>query len=139
MIYTDEQVEQAIADIMDRSRTKAVTVRGALDMLRINLFALAVPPGTKFLFGSGVPSSAKGDDGDVYDNIQNGDRYSKDGGVWTFQYNAKGAPGRTPQKGTDYADGYTPVKGRDYTDGRDGESARRPLGPPPPIARALPR
>lgn len=123
MIYTDQQIEAAIAAIMDRAQNKAITVRGALDMLRVNLAALAVPPGTKFLFDAGQPASAKGDEGDVYDNILTGDRYSKDNGVWTFQYNTKGATGYTPQKGRDYVDGYTPQKGTDYRDGRDGESA----------------
>jgi hypothetical protein len=123
MTYSDPQIAAAIAGIMDRANNKAVVVRTALDMLRTNLAALAVPAGTKYLFGAGAPASAKGADGDVYDNILTGDRYSKDGGVWTFQYRAKGEPGYTPVKGKDYTDGYTPRKNVDYRDGVDGASA----------------
>jgi hypothetical protein len=119
--YTDQQIEDGITALMDRGQNKASALRTVLNMMLANMSSLVIPAGANFLFGSGVPSSAKGVDGDVYDNILTGDRYGKDAGVWTFQYRAKGADGTTPRKGVDYQDGYTPRKGVDYRDGLDGK------------------
>jgi hypothetical protein len=120
--YTDLEIEAGITALMDRGQNKASALRTVLNMMLANMSSLVIPAGAHFLFGSGVPSSAKGVDGDVYDNILTGDRYGKDAGVWTFQYRAKGDNGITPRKGVDYQDGYTPRKGVDYRDGLDGKS-----------------
>jgi hypothetical protein len=123
MQYTDQEIEIGITALMDRGQSKASALRTVLNMMHANLMSLVIPAGAKFRFGSGVPASALGEDGDVYDNILTGDRFSKVDGVWTFQYRAKGESGVTPQKGRDYEDGYTPRKGVDYRDGTDGKSA----------------
>ncbi len=123
MDYTDQQIEDGIAALMDRGVNKAAALRTVLHMIHANLASLVIPAGAHFLFGAGAPAAAKGADGDVYDNILTGDRYAKDAGAWAFQYRAKGDAGYTPRKGVDYTDGVTPRKGVDYRDGTDGKSA----------------
>ena len=47
------------------------------------LYAKATSGGGSFLSGSGVPTSALGNNGDAYMDLTNGDLYNKEGGVWS--------------------------------------------------------
>ena len=78
--------------------------------------------GSEWYVGSGVPSDANNNDGDLYLDSDNGDVYKKVAGTWGVAVaNIKGANGTNGTNGTDGTDG---------TDGNDGNDG--PQGPPGP-------
>jgi hypothetical protein len=85
------------------SGNNVATVAGGSSMTIHNLKGITGPKGetgdpgidgvVQFRFGSGTPSSGLGADGDAYFDNDTGDYYTKSGGSWSFQFNAKGPAG----------------------------------------------
>jgi hypothetical protein len=90
-------------------------------------------PGSQIYFGTGVPSSGLGIDGDVYENKSNGDLYQKIGGSWVLQDNLtgpQGAQGIQGVAGADGADGSDGAPGADGADGAPGSQIYFGTGAP---------
>lgn len=81
-------------------------------------------PGSLYYLGAGAPDDTLGRDNDQYTDIETGDVYWKQAGVYVYQYNAKGIPGND---GVDGALGPVGPKGEDGLPGAPGEQG--PEGP----------
>jgi hypothetical protein len=57
------------------------------------------PPGSQIITGSSPPTSALGNSGDIYIQINTGDVYKKTGNTWNLIGNIKGPPGEPGQQG----------------------------------------
>jgi hypothetical protein len=57
------------------------------------------PPGSQIITGNSVPTSALGNSGDIYIQINTGDVYKKTGNTWNLIGNIKGPPGEPGQQG----------------------------------------
>lgn len=92
-------------DLEDGSRVPGDTLEEQLDRivmvaqdLKRQLAEIELTPGpagvSAFLFGTGVPASGLGDDGNLYWDTDTGDIYSKASGSWTLEDTVTGPQGQ---------------------------------------------